>query len=212
MSQGVTQLPVVIGLPSPQAVVPNFVIGVTTEEHATTSSTLPRFQLSGGDLFLKSARNTGRFKFSMIVSETPNVKKETIRTISAAMQQLSALGSAFAFYGGVVPNVPGITSNFAVSQINALQAMKDGFQPILALNLFMPLNSFSTRNPFLTSSWYISDLDYSKKESERGFIVEITLQELLLKRSAAATITNLLTNLANSLIGPAVGSSIASVL
>lgn len=212
MSQGVTNLPIVIGLPSVQALVPNFVLGVTTDESGQTSSTLPGMQLTAGDLFMKSARNSGKFTFKLIISETPNVKNQKIKQISLVMQQLSTIASSLAFYGGVLPNVPGITSNFAVSQVQALQAMKDGFQPILCLNLYMPLSAFSTTNPFLTSSWFIESLDFDKQESERGIIATITLKELLLKRSVVSSLTNILTNLANSLLGPGVGSSIASVI
>jgi len=212
MSQGLTNLPIIIGLPCPQAIIPNFVVGITTEEKARTSNTLPGFQLSAGDLFLKSARNAGTFNVKLIVSETPNVRNETIKTISSAMQQLSTIASSFAAYGGVLPNIAGISSNFAIGQLNALQAMKDNFQPILALNLYMPLATFSTKNPFLTSSWYIEDLSFEKGEAERGVIADITFRELLLKRSPVLSIYNVLTNLANELLGPGVGSSIGSVL
>ena len=212
LTQGLTGLPLIIGLPSPQALTPNFVVGVTTEERVRTSNTLPGLQLTAGDLFLKSARNPGEYRVSIILSETQSVKNETIQTITKAVQQLSSLGSSFANYGGVLPNPPGFTSNFAVSQLQSLQAIKDGFQPILALNLFMPFSAFSTTNPYLESSWYISNIDPVKAESERGAVVEITFRELLLKRDTELSLSNVFANIANELTGTAVGSSIGSLL
>lgn len=210
--QGITGLPIIIGLPSPQAKVPNFVTGITTTEKARTSASLPGMQLTGGDLFMKGARNSGRYTFQFIIDSNPNVKSEKIQQISQALQQISTLANTFAFFGGVLPNVSGITSGVVGSQIATLNAMKDGFQPILALNMFMPLSSFSTTNPYLSSVWYISDIDYNKGESESGVVVEITLQELLYKRDAQASFVSIATNLANELLGPGVGSAIGGLL
>jgi len=212
LSQGLTGLPIIIGLPSFQAPVPNFVIGVTTEERAQTSNTLPALQLSSGDLFLKSARNAGEYTVKMIISETPNINSRVIQQISQAMQQISTIASTFAVYGGVIPNISGISTNFAVAQVQTLNSIKDGFQPILALNLYMPLGAFSTRNPFLASQWYIKDLYFEKGEAERGVIANITLKEVLVKRDATTRLLgNIVKNLANELIGPGVGSSIAGL-
>lgn len=213
ITQGLTGLPIIIGLPSFQSPVPNFVMGVTTEERSTTSNTLPGLQLSGGDLFLKSARNAGEFSFKMIISETPNINSQLIQQVSQALQTISSIANSSAVYGGVVPNLSGLSSNFAVSQISILNAIKDGFQPILALNLFMPLGAFSTRNPFLSSQWYIRDLYFEKGEAERGVVANITLKEVLYKRDATTiTYKNIIKNLANELLGPGVGSSIGGLL
>jgi len=213
LSQGLTGLPIIVGLPSFQSPVPNFVVGVTTEERANTSNTLPGLQLSSGDLFLKSARNAGEYTFKMVISETPNINSTLIKQVSQALQQISTLANTYAVYGGVIPNLSGISSNFAVAQIQTLNSIKDGFQPILALNLFMPLGSFSTRNPFLTSQWYIKDLYFEKGEAERGVIANITLKEVLVKRDATTiTYKNIAKNLANELLGPGVGSSIGALL
>jgi hypothetical protein len=213
ISQGLTGLPIIVGLPSFQAPVPNFVLGVTTEEKGSSSNQFPGLQLSAGDLFLKSARNAGEYTFKMIISETPNINSQLIQKVSQAMQQISTIASTFAVYGGVIPNISGISSNFAVAQIQTLNSIKDGFQPILALNLFMPLGAFSTRNPFLSSQWYIKDLYFEKGEAERGAIATITLKELIVKRDATSfTYKNIAKNLANELIGPGVGSSIGALL
>ncbi len=213
MTQGVTNLPIIIGLPSRQNPVPNFIMGITTTERARTSSTLPGMQLTAGDLFLKSARNGSEFTFRVIVSETPNIKKEVVETVSKAIQQLSTIASSFANFGGVFPNTSGITSNFVSSQLSALSSMKDGFQPIMALNMFMPLSAFSIQNPYLTSSWYIDHVEHAKEEAERGVVVDVTLRELLMKRDPSFTLlTKVAANLANQLVGPGVGSSIGSLL
>ena len=78
--------------------------------------------------------------------------------------------------------------------------MKDNFQPILALNLFMPLSSFSIGNNFLTSYWYIETMDFDKAMAERGIIVRISLKELIERRSFTSvkrTLANLATELLN---------------
>lgn len=212
-AKGLTGLPLIVGLPSPQSIIPNFALGMTTEESSKTSNTMPGMQISSGDLFLKSARDPGTYTVKMAISENPNVKSETIQNIAKALQQISSIANTLAvFGGGTVPNISGITTNFAVSQINSLRAIKDGFQPVLALNLYMPLSSFSTINPNLSSAWYIEEISYEKGESEAGVVATITFKELLMKRDSSYTVLNILKNIANELIGPAVGSSIGSVL
>jgi len=215
LSSGLTGLPIIIGLPSPQDPVPHFAIGVTTEERSAMSNSNPGFQLTAGDLFLKSSRNPGEFSFKMIFSETPNVKNEQIEAVTQMIQQISNLSRALflAFSGSVSPNLSGISSNFAVAQLTSLKLIKDGFQPILALNLYMPLSTFSSSNPYLSSAWYIDRIDTDKRESERGFVSEISLKEVLTKRNGVLGFnSSIVTNLANEVVGPGVGSSILSVL
>lgn len=211
---GVIGLPIIIGLPSNQAPIPNFAIGVTTEENARTSMSMPGLPLSAGDLFMKSARNNGEYTFKIALSETPNVKSEQIKKISMLLQKISTVVSSFMVFGGagVLPGLGGITTNFAVAQLNALHAIKDGCQPLLMLNFYMPLETFSTNNPYLYSLWYIVGIDSPKLEAEGGMLVTVTLREQLVPRTFTLAVYNIVKNLANEYIGGSVGSKIKSKL
>jgi hypothetical protein len=202
---------VVIGLPSPLAKIPNFVIGIVPQERADTSATLPAFQLANGDLFQKGAVNGGTYSFKFIVSQDTTLNSSWLTIVSTALQAVSGIANSIASYGGVLPNLTGITSNYAISQITTLQKMKNNFQPILLLNSFITLGSVSQSNPFLSSQWYINHISAVREMSEGGAEVEVSLQELLVKRDASLTGKNIITNLANEIIGPGVGSSLAAL-
>lgn len=207
---GVIGAPVIIGLSSSQAPIPNFVIGIIPKEEAKTSITLPAFQLAAGDLFMKSAVNGGRYTFDFIVSQDSTLNAAWLGIVSTALQGISAVGNSIANFGGVTPNLSGVTSNYAVSQITTLHNMKNNTQPILLLNSFITLGSISQKNPYLSSNWFIEDISATREEAEGGAVVSVTLKELLTKRSVSAT--SLVTNFANEILGPGAGSSLANLL
>lgn len=208
-SQGIIGLPVLIGLPSRVNPFPGFVIGVSTSEDAQTSSQITGLPITDGDLTMKSARAPGSFRFDFVISETPAANSQQVVQITKIIQQIANVASSI-FSGTIAaPNLSGVSSSFVTSQMVTLQNMKDGFQPIFALNLYMPLNAFSIRSPYLNSSWYIERLSFNKREAERGVVATITLKELL-NKTASGSPGAIVENLANQLLGPGVGSSVAS--
>jgi hypothetical protein len=156
--------------------------------------------VTDGDLVQKSARNGGKYNFQLIISEEPNVSNQQTAKVSQAVQQISNVAKTLLNPPtSFVPNLSGVNTSYIASQITALRNMKDDFQPILALNLYMPLSSFSIGNNFLTSYWYIENLSFQKGESERGFIVNVGLKELLEKRSFTS-VRRILSNLATEIL------------
>ena len=157
--------------------------------------------VTDGDLVQKSARNGGKYSFELIISETPNITNQQTAKVSQAVQQISNVAKTLlnpATSG--IPNLSGVNTSYIATQLTTLRNMKDNFQPILALNLFMPLSSFSIGNNFLTSYWYIENMDFDKGMADRGIIVRISLKELIERRSFTSvkrTLANLATELLN---------------
>lgn len=209
-SQGLTKLPVIIGLPSYVNPVPAFVVGVSTREMANTSTTLPGLQITDGDLAMKAARNGGTFSFQFIIGETPAVKSAEIANVTKAVQQISRVANTILGGGSALTSLASVSTSFVATQIQTLNSIKDGMQPIFALNLFMPLGVFSSQTQDLVSAWYIEKMNFNKDEAARGVIVDITLKELL-QKSSTGSATSIIKNLANSLLGPAVGSSVGNL-
>lgn len=200
-SQGIIGQSVIIGLPSNASAIPTFVIGTTTWEKANISSTLPGLTVTDGDLIQKAARNGGTYSFHLVISETPNLSSQQIAKVTKAVQQISnvartLLNPAPSF----VPNLSGINTSYIVTQLTTLRNMKDYFQPVLALNLFMPISSLSIGSNFLNSFWYIQNLDFSKAGGgERGIEVIVTLKEVL-ERRAFSSPKQILMNLATEIL------------
>lgn len=211
--QGAIGAPILIGLPSPTAKIPNFVIGIMPEEQVQTSVALPAFQLTAGDLFMKSAIQPGEYTFRFVLSQDPMLNAEWLSTVATAVQAFSGVAGQIANFGAVLPNLSGVSSNYAVSQLSTLRNIKNGMQPVLLLNAFIPLGSVSQNNPFLSSEWYIETIDVVREEAEGGGVVEVTLKELLRKRNPSLTSPGaILTNFANETIGPGAGSSLGALI
>lgn len=199
-SSGLLEQSIIIGLPSESNPIPNFVIGTTTTERASISSTLPGMTVTDGDLVQKSARNGGRYTFQLIISETPNITNQQTAKVSKAVQQISNVAKTLlnpATSG--IPNLSGVNTSYIATQLTTLRNMKDNFQPILALNLYMPLSSFSIGNNFLSSYWYIENIDFNKGEAERGVLITINLKELIERRSFSS-VKRVLANLATEIL------------
>jgi len=208
--EGVIGAPVLIGLPSNIAPIPNFVIGIIPEETAQASVTLSGLQISGGDLFMKSAINSSEKVLTMALSNDTLMPQAWIQTVANVMQILSGVGNAIG--GGGLPNISGVSNNFVTSQLSALRNIKNGNQPIMLLNSFVTLQSIGQNNNNLSSNWYIENYQIIREESEGGCIVQIKLKELLTKRESLLSVGNFITNFANEIVSPSLGSSIGSLL
>lgn len=210
--EGIIGAPVIIGMPSETAKVPNFVIGIIPQEQARTSAQLSGLQITPGDLAMKSAVNPGQYTFTLPLSANATFPAEWLTTVTTVLQTATAFANSFSNFGSVIPNLSGITSNYAVAQLATLHRMRDGRQPITILNAAVTLGSISQSSPFLSSQWFIESIDVIREESEDGFEVSVVLKEQLRKRAASFTPGNLLTNLAGELVSPLAGSALGSVL
>lgn len=208
--EGVIGSPILIGLPSNIAPIPNFVIGIIPEETAQGSVTLSGLQISGGDLFMKSAINGSEKIMTMALSNDTLLPEAWIQTVVNVLQIISGIGNAIG--GGGLPNISGVSNNFVTSQLSALRNIKNGNQPVMLLNSFVTFGSIGQNNNNLSSNWYIENYQIIREESEGGCIVQVKLKELLTKRESLLSVENFITNFANEVISPALGSSIGSLL
>lgn len=208
--EGVIGAPILIGLPSNIAPIPNFVIGIIPEENAQGSVTLSGLQISGGDLFMKSAINGSEKILTMALSNDTLMPQQWIQTVANVLQILSGVGNAIG--GGGIPNISGVSNNFVTSQLSSLRNIKNGNQPIMLLNSFVTLQSIGQNNNNLSSNWYIENYQIIKEEAEGGCLVQIKIKELLSKRETLLSAGNFITNFANEIISPSLGSSIGSLL
>jgi len=208
--EGVIGAPIIIGLPSKQSPIPNFVIGIIPEESAAASVTLSSLQMTAGDLFMKSAINGSEKTITFVMTQDSLLPYSWITQVTTVIQNITGILNAIG--GGGFPNLSGVSSNYITSQLSTLRNIKNNSQPVMLLNSFMSLGSIGQNNNNLSSNWYIEDYRIIKEESEGGCIVQIKFKELLSKRDSSLSVKSLITNFANEIVSPSLGSSIASVL
>lgn len=192
---------IILGLPSPIAPVPNFVLATINTESAQGSVTLPGLQLTAGDYLMKVAINPGTYSFTLILSDYDPLPAPWLTAMTTALQQLSNLANQAANFGSVLPNLSSVSANHVSSQLAVLYSMKNNAQPILILNSYITLGSLSQTNPYLQSNWYIEMINPAREEAEGGLVVDITVKELLTKRDASLTTKNIISNIAGVVTG-----------
>lgn len=203
---------IIVGLPSPQALIPNFILAIVPQEKTQTSVQLGAMQITQGDFALKSAVNPGKYTIMFSLTDNPNFPASWLSTVSTIIQSATALGNQILSGGAILPNLTGIGGGFAAAQLATLQNMKNGRQAIMILNTFVPLGSVSQTSPFLQSAWYIESIDTDKDESDDGFEVVLTLREQLSKRDASLTSYKSFINIGAEVVAPGVGSSVGAFL
>lgn len=208
--QGVIGAPIIIGLPSKQSPVPNFVIGIIPEESASCSTTLSSLQLSGGDLFLKSALNGSEKTINLVISQDSMIPETWISTVTTVVQNLTGVLNAIG--GGGMPNLSGASGNYVTTQLSALRNIKNGTQPVMILNSGIDFGAIGQNNNNLSSNWYIENYNIIKEEADGGVVVQVKFKELLKKRESLLSVSGLITNIANEVVSPGFGNSLASIL
>jgi hypothetical protein len=203
---------VIVGLPSPSAKIPSFILCEIPEEKATGSVQLSSLQIADGDLSSKSAVNGGEYNIKIALSEDDTVPSAWLRTVSTILSTLTSLANTITNFGGVLPNLSAVTSSYVGSQIATLFAMKNNRQPITILQAYINLGTISQTSPFLKSEWFIESIDIDAAEGEQGAVLMLTLREQMKKRDAGFGVGSLLKNLAGELGSPLAGAALGSVL
>lgn len=208
--EGLIGVPILIGLPSRIAPIPNFVLGIIPEESASGSQTLSKLQTSAGDLFLKSAVNGSEKTILLTLSQDSLFPEQWINDVATVIQNLTGVLNSIG--GGGSPNLSGVSGNYITSQISALRNIKNGNQPVMLLNSSISFGSIGQNNNNLSSNWYIESWRIVREEAEGGITVQVKFEELLTKRDSSLTAGSIITNFGNEIISPSLGSSVASLL
>lgn len=203
---------IIIGLPSAIAPFPNVAMGTITGESPNMSVSLPGFPTAQGDVNKIVAANSGNFPFNFIISGNNAHLPTWLKIVSAIYVLTATITAQFLNFGSIAPNLSSLNFDFVNAQINALKAMADGGQPILLLNSFIALQTVSQKNPFLSSIWLIESISASHEGAADSVFCDITMEEKLQRRNPYFSVGGLIENFANEILGPGVGSSIASLL
>ena len=199
---------IIIGMPSPVAPIPNFILATIPTEQSQSSATLPSLQLTAGDYLQKVAVNSGTYQMTIVLSDYDPLPEPWLSSVATALQQLSNVGNTIANFGSVLPNLSSVTTNFVKSQLSVLHSMKNNGQPIIIINSYINLGTLSQTSPFLQSNWYIESINVNREESEGGVLVDLSLKELLTKRDASLTAGNILKNIAGVATAGIAGANI----
>lgn len=191
-----------VGMPTKEAPVPNFVLLTIPDEQAEMSARLTGAITQAGEFNARTVIQPSSIKLSGVISED-DTSTEILRTIQTILSGFALLTNSVASFGAVLPNLSGLTSGFLNAQVAALNAIKNNRQPVLLLGAYFSLNSLQQQTPYLSSKWYIEKISPQHDEMKRGAMFQIEMREQLERRD-----TSLLTGGLKALAGE-IGSPLA---
>jgi hypothetical protein len=200
---------VIIGMPTTSAPVPVFVLCETPKEKMTASARLPGALMQTGELRARSVIEASRYEFDAVLSDIPMDKSQEIfRVIQVALGAAAGITNSIASFGAVLPNLSGIAVGYTASSISVLNQMKNNMMPVVVLGNYFSLGVVQQTTPYLSSSWYIEDLDMEHENADAGTIVHVKLKEQFIPRDLSTL--GIVKAIASETISPLAGSAIGA--
>lgn len=178
---------VLIGMPTKDSPVPNFVLCAIPEEQPEMSARLTGAIIQAGEFNARTIIQPSRHKFTAVISED-DTSSEALRTVQTILSGLALLTNSIASFGAVLPNVSGLTTGSLNAQVTSLNAIKNNRQPVMLLGAYFSLDSLQQQTPYLTSKWYVERITPQHSQQERGAVFQIEIVEQLEKKASALSI------------------------
>lgn len=175
---------ILLGMPTKESPVPNFVLLTIPDEQAKLSARLTGSITQAGEFNARTIIQPSEHKFTAVISEDDTSVK-ILRTVQTILSGFASLTNSVASFGAVLPNLSGLTTGFINAQIVALNAIKNNRQPVMLLGAYFSLNSLQQQTPYLSSKWYIESVQPQHDEQKRGAVFQIEMKEQLERRDTS---------------------------
>ena len=196
---------VIIGMPVKDSYVPLFCLCEFPEETMHASSTLPGALTQAGEMKTRSVIQPSVVDLTLAISEHDGKNPEIFQIVQVALTAIAQIINSIASYGAILPNLSGLTTGYVASQISALVQMKNDMQPIMILSNYFSLGVLQQGTPYLSSAWYIEDIEASHEGGKDGIILKIRIKEQFTPRNIS-TLAGMASTIASETISPLVGS------
>lgn len=201
---------VIIGMPCQGAPTPLFCLCEFPEETIRGGVTLPGALTQAGEMKTRSVIQPSTIDLSLAISEHDGKNNEIFKTVQTALTAIAVLINSIASYGAILPNLSGLTSGYVASQISSLFQMKNNMQPIMLLSNYFSLGVLQQNTAYLSSSWYIEEIESMHEGGKDGVIIKIKLKEQFTPRNLSG-IAGMLSSIAGETISPLAGAAVGGL-
>jgi hypothetical protein len=195
---------VIIGMPCQGAPVPLFCLCEVPEETMRASVTLPGALTQAGEMKTRSVIQPSTMELSLAMSEHDGKNNEIFKIVQTALTAIAVIINSIASYGAILPNLSALTSGYIASQISSLVQMKNNMQPIIVLSNYFSLGVLQQGTPYLSSAWYIEDIEASHEGGKDGTIIKIKIKEQFTPRNVSG-LAGMASAIASETISPIIG-------
>ena len=201
---------VIIGMPTQGAPVPLFCLCEFPEETIYGAVTLPGALTQAGEMKTRSVIQPSSIDLSLAISEHDGKNNDIFKLVQTALTGIAVILNQIFSYGSILPNLSGITSGYIASQISSLFQMKNNMQPIMLLSNYFSLGVLQQQTPYLSSSWYIEEIEAGHEGGKDGTVINLKLKEQFTPRNVS-TLSGKVSAIAGELISPLAGSAVGGL-
>ena len=195
---------VIIGMPTSGAPTPLFCLCEVPEETMRSSVTLPGALTQAGEMKTRSVIQPSTVELSLAIVEHDSKNSDVFKAVQIALTAIAVIINSIASYGAILPNLSNLTSGYVASQISSLVQMKNNMQPIIVLSNYFSLGVLQQGTPYLSSAWYIEEIEAPHEGGKDGVIIKIRLKEQFTPRNIG-TLKGMITTIASETISPLAG-------
>lgn len=201
---------VLIGMPTQGAPVPLFCLCEFPEETIRGGVTLPGALTQAGEMKTRSVIQPSSIDLSLAIVEHDSKNPEIFKTVQVALSAIAVLINSIASYGAILPNLSGLTTGYVASQISSLFQIKNNMQPVMVLSSYFSLGILQQNTAYLSSSWFIEEIEAMHEGGKDGTIIKLKLKEQFTPRDAS-TLRGMASAIAGETISPLAGSAVGSL-
>lgn len=201
---------VIIGMPCQGAPVPLFCLCEVPEETMRASATLPGALTQAGEMKTRSVIQPSTVDLSLAISEHDGKNPDIFKTVQTALTAIAVLINSIASYGAILPNLSALTAGYVASQISSLVQMKNNMQPIMILSNYFSLGVLQQGTPYLSSAWYIEEIEASHEGGKDGTLIKIRIKEQFTPRNVF-TLAGKVSAIAGETISPLAGAAVGGL-
>lgn len=201
---------VLIGMPCDGAPVPLFCLCEFPEETIHGAVTLPGALTQSGEMKTRSVIQPSTVDLSLAIVEHDSKNPEIFKAVQIALTAIAVLINSVASYGSILPNLSGITTGYVASQISSLFQIKNNMQPVMLLSSYFSLGILQQNTAYLSSSWFIEEIEAPHEGGKDGVIIKIKLKEQFTPRNVS-TLAGMASAIAGETISPLAGQAVGGL-
>jgi hypothetical protein len=200
---------VLIGMPAAGAPTPLFCLCEFPEETMRGSVTLPGALTQAGEMKTRAVIQPSVVELTLAITEHDGKNSDIFKAVQTALTAIAQIINSIASFGTILPNLSNLTTGYVASQISSLFQIKNNMQPVMLLSNYFSLGVLQQTTPYLSSSWYIEEIEAPHEGGKDGVLIKIRLKELFQPRNVG-TLKGMATAIAGEVISPLAGAAMGA--
>lgn len=201
---------VLIGMPVKGAPTPLFCLCEFPEETIRGGVILPGALTQAGEMKTRSVIQPSSIDLTLAITENDGKNSDIFKTVQTALSAIAVLINSISSYGSILPNLSGLTTGYVSSNISSLFQIKNNMQPVMLLSNYFSLGILQQNTAYLSSSWYIEEIESMHEGGKNGVTLNLKLKEQFTPRNVSS-VKGKIAAIASETISPLAGQAVGGL-